>query len=157
VERLDPDPECDGLAPERIPEPVTARVENPGGRCLGGISDGTGHVAVAIAPGLPWNRAQVFSPAGAALARFNVWGEVAPQPDGWIIAFSRHEHTCRFLSFSYGVYPMMMDNKGESWHILVVGTLNELRLVKKDDKIIIAEGRFHDHSGGTDSLEILTI
>jgi hypothetical protein len=114
VERLDTDPECDGLAPASIPDPVSARLENPGGRCGGAVSDGTGHVAVAIAPSLPWQEAQVLSPAGAPLARFRVWGEVAPQPDGWLIALGSYGHGPGTVSI-VSLYPDGSERGGQSF------------------------------------------
>jgi hypothetical protein len=100
IERLDADAECDGLAPAAVPEPVAARVENPGGVCEGGLSDGTGHVAVRISPSLPWGERQTFSPQGAPEKRFLVWDmndgvapeAIAMQPDGWLIVVGQYSH-----------------------------------------------------------------
>jgi hypothetical protein len=92
VARLDPHAECDALVPARIPGPVTARVEDPGGACTGAITDGTGHVAVGIALALPWSARQIFSPAGAPERRFTLWHVIAPQADGWLVPQGEYSH-----------------------------------------------------------------
>ena len=46
-ERVDAASECDGLLPTTAPEPVTFTRSPPAGEvCGGGVSDGTGHIAL---------------------------------------------------------------------------------------------------------------
>jgi len=79
------------------------------------------------------------------------------KPNCWILAYSRHDSTCRFLSFSYGVFPFFLAPKKEGWYDVILDSLHKNDLVKNDDKIIITEGRFVNKPGGTDSLGILTV
>lgn len=79
------------------------------------------------------------------------------KPNCWIMAFSRNERTCRFLTLSYGVYPSLMANSSGSWHEQIMQYLNDNKLVQKGDKLILTEGRFVSQPGGTDSLEIMTV
>jgi hypothetical protein len=82
-ERLDADPECDGLLPDHAPAPVeVARTPPTGQVCAGGSSDGTGSVAVAARgeEGASW---QVYGAGGEPRGRpFSAW-PVSPQPSGW--------------------------------------------------------------------------
>jgi pyruvate kinase len=79
------------------------------------------------------------------------------KPECWVLAFSRAEKTCRFLSFSYGVYPFVIENREENWHALMFQLLHAHSLIQKDDRVILTEGRFLNRPGGTDSLEVLTV
>lgn len=82
LERIDASPECDGIVPSSAPPPVAARRTPPAGAiCAGGVSDGTGHVAVAArdGSGASW---QVFAADGTPLRAFSAW-PAAPEPDGW--------------------------------------------------------------------------
>jgi hypothetical protein len=82
IERLDPSAECDGLVPDRAPEPVDVTWAPPaGGTCAGGLSDGTGRVAVAArnADGATW---QVFAADGSQRGSFSAWPLVS-EPSGW--------------------------------------------------------------------------
>jgi pyruvate kinase len=79
------------------------------------------------------------------------------KPPCWVLAFSRFEKTCRSLTLSYGVYPSMLANKEGSWHVPILRFLAANDLAVRDDKLIIAEGRFLNQPGGTDSMEILTV
>lgn len=79
------------------------------------------------------------------------------KPSAWILAFSRQEETCEFLTFSYGVTPFFMKNKGKSWHGPILRFLQEKKLVKNSDKVILTQRRFTKQAGGTDSFGIITI
>lgn len=83
VERLDANAECDALVPTRIPAPVRITVPSQPTGCGGGVSDGTGHVAVAVQVnrGAEWH---VFSPNGFAEQRFAITSDLWPQADGWL-------------------------------------------------------------------------
>jgi hypothetical protein len=82
IERISDDPECAGVVPDGAPEPVPVTRSAPAGHvCAGGISDGTGHVAVAARAGhaAVWG---VFDGGGAPLGSFSAW-PVVSEPSGW--------------------------------------------------------------------------
>ncbi len=79
------------------------------------------------------------------------------KPDCWIISFSRKKDTCDLLCFSFGVYPINMENKERSWHNLILHHIKNKHLVKKGDKVILTQRRFEKEEGSTDSLGIITI
>jgi pyruvate kinase len=79
------------------------------------------------------------------------------KPDCWILAFSRYERTQKFLTLSYGVFPFLMKNKIDSWHEKIVKFIEDRKLAKKGDKMIITEGVSSAQAGGTDSLRIISI
>jgi hypothetical protein len=82
LERLDPAAECDGLLPERAPEPIHLMLAPPAGHvCAGGTSDGTGYVALAAqgGGGASW---QVHGAGGEPLGMFSAW-PAFPAPVGW--------------------------------------------------------------------------
>jgi hypothetical protein len=83
IERLDPAQECDPLVPTRVPDPVKLRVDPRTPSCGGGVSDGTGHVAVAAAVGPRGTGWQVFTSDGRAAQPFSLGGELWPLPEGW--------------------------------------------------------------------------
>lgn len=84
IERLDADPECDGLVPRTVPEPVLVRLDVPSGAaCVGGVSDGTGAVALGVrdpAGAVGW---RVHGSGGAPSGSFAADGPVLGQPSGW--------------------------------------------------------------------------
>jgi hypothetical protein len=91
IERLDADPECDGLVPAAVPAPVAVHLEvPPGGACVGGVSDGTGAVALGVrgADGsVTW---RVHGAGGAAAGTFPADAPLLSQPSGWhALAVSR--------------------------------------------------------------------
>lgn len=82
IERLDDASECDGLLPDEVPAPVTVSSPAPvDGACGGGISDGSGHVAVSTRAGEggSW---RVFAPDGTPRETLSAWPLVA-QESGW--------------------------------------------------------------------------
>ncbi len=79
------------------------------------------------------------------------------KPDCWIISFSRNKETCDFLCFSFGVYPIHMENKQKSWHDLILRYIKKRNMVEKGDAVILTQRRFKKEKGSTDSLGIITI
>lgn len=83
LERLDDHAECDGLVPDHAPEPVDVRWQAPNRAvCDGGISDGSGHVAVSGRPaygGAVW---LAVGPDGSPHHQF-VGLPLLSQPSGW--------------------------------------------------------------------------
>jgi hypothetical protein len=88
VQRVDADAECNGLLPDRVPSPVAiSRTTTPGSAapdqtlCGGGISDGTGHVAVVAGAG-DGARWQVFASDGSPRQALTAWPLFA-EASGW--------------------------------------------------------------------------
>lgn len=102
VERLDANAECDALVPASVPTPVTAKVTNPRGpTCLGGTSEGGGHVAVVDGLAAPNDEWLSFTPDGTPRQRFRLFGGAsAPQPDGWLGVQAGSSHGPMSVSFA---------------------------------------------------------
>src|SRR6266542_3040437 len=86
VERLDDNPECDGLVPTRVPDPVTTHIDpNPAsGGCGRAVSDGAGHVAAAARFGQGWTPCQPSGSDGAVHERFTLHRDlIVALPEGW--------------------------------------------------------------------------
>jgi len=79
------------------------------------------------------------------------------KPDCWILSFSIDEKVCKFLSFSYGVYPVFIKNKVDSWHDLIMKLIKNIGLVEMGDRVILTEGVSSGQIGGTDSFRIITV
>ena len=84
IERLDPSPECDGLLPDGAPPAPVSAVLAPGAgaTCGGGVSDGTGHVALGAGLATAGSIFEAHAPDGAPLGRFTAVA-IAPEPAGW--------------------------------------------------------------------------
>jgi hypothetical protein len=84
IERFDASGECDGLVPGAAEEPIVARLAPPAvGRCVAGLSDGTGAVALGAGDeggALAW---QVMTARGEPAARFDAPLPLLSQPEGW--------------------------------------------------------------------------
>jgi hypothetical protein len=84
VERLDADAECDGLVPAAAPAPVHVTLGVPAGAgCVGGVSDGTGAVALGVrdaAGAVSW---RVHRADGTPAGAFDADGGILSQPAGW--------------------------------------------------------------------------
>ncbi len=79
------------------------------------------------------------------------------KPDCWILAFTHVEATRRWLALSYGVYPLLVEQRGDGWHDLVLEFMEGARLGKRGDKVILTENLSSGWFGGTDSLRIMTL
>ena len=83
VERLDAAVECDALVPAAAPAPVVAHRDAPaGGTCTGGISDGTGAVALAAIDAAGARTWRAYGPGGAPGAEVAA-DPLASEPSGW--------------------------------------------------------------------------
>ncbi|HEX9051972.1 MAG TPA: hypothetical protein VF841_15690 [Anaeromyxobacter sp.] len=84
IERLDPDPGCDDVVPERAPAPVLVTLDVPAGAaCVGGVSDGTGAVALGVrdaAGAVSW---RVHGADGSPAGVFDADAPILSQPAGW--------------------------------------------------------------------------
>ncbi len=81
------------------------------------------------------------------------------KPPCWILSFSSIERTNRLLALSYGVFPFPVDDNIQikDKESLVNKLKNELRLIKKGDRVIVTEGSATGATGGTDSFRIITV
>ncbi len=79
------------------------------------------------------------------------------KPHCWILSFTNRVEVCRFLMFSYGLYPFQTHKKSTSLLSELRKKLKRLGLVHSGDTIIIAERRISEQSGETDSMGIMTI
>ena len=87
IERVDTNAECDGLMPSQAPDAKTLTAAGASS-CGGGLSDGTGNVAVQTGSGPsyasnPSSTWQVFTPDGQALSSFTIDSQLVPEPEGW--------------------------------------------------------------------------
>lgn len=79
------------------------------------------------------------------------------KPETWTLAFSRVPKTCGFLSLSYGVYPVVVKEKIESWEKETTEKAKELGFVKSGDIVVFTQGPSSGKPGGTNMLKILTL
>jgi pyruvate kinase len=79
------------------------------------------------------------------------------KPDCWILSLCSNEKILNFLNLSYGVCPVLMEDKTERWRDLVMKFLSDSGLAQGGDKIILTEGVSFDHMDGIDSLKIVTL
>ena len=77
--------------------------------------------------------------------------------DTWILAFSRYLKASRNLALSYGVYPIYIENKTDSWEYTAVEKLKQWEMVRKGDFIILTQGQSPGKPGGTNLLKIISI
>lgn len=83
-ERLDTASECDGLLPATAPVPVAfTRSTLAGEDCAGGVSDGTGHVALIARRASDDLSVVAVASDGRTLGAFDAQSVVLPQPEGW--------------------------------------------------------------------------
>ena len=79
------------------------------------------------------------------------------KPDCWILAFCHSEAMCRFLTLSYGVAPVMLSDKVDNWHNLMLQFMRDSRLAKVGDKVVLAEGMSVGQFDGADSMRIAAV
>ncbi len=83
-ERYDDGGDCAGVVPDRAPQAVAIRRQASAGEtCLGGVSDGTGAVAVGLRGASGEVRWRVHAPDGAPRAIFLADAPLVPEPAGW--------------------------------------------------------------------------
>jgi len=79
------------------------------------------------------------------------------KPDCWILSFSNYGPTYRFLALSYGVYPFLIKDRVDDWHDVTMKLIKDFKLAKKDDRVILTEGKSSEQLGDADSLRIITV
>lgn len=87
----------------------------------------------------------------------NTPGCISPRfkPGCWILSFTGIESTHHVPAFSYGVYSFLMNHQIDNWEEAVLTIIKDLKLAKKDHKVILTQGK--SKSGGTDSLKIIML
>ncbi len=73
----------------------------------------------------------------------------------WIIAMSREAATCQNLQFSYGVFPVYVDKRPESWSTYARDWLERHGLAK--GFALLTRGYSVPYAGGTNHLEVLDL
>ena len=79
------------------------------------------------------------------------------RPERWILAFTRDPAVQRFLTFSYGCCPFLIETEHEDWHDLIFHAVRSLGLAVPGDLVILTEGVAPGPVGTTNSLRIVTI
>ena len=79
------------------------------------------------------------------------------KPDPWIIAFCDTPQTHRLLNFSYGVVPVLIENKVANWHELMLEYARTSSLARSSDRVILTEGTSMGQFDGSDSIRIATL
>ncbi len=79
------------------------------------------------------------------------------RPERWILAFTRDPAVQRFLTFTYGCCPFLMETERKDWHDLIFETVRSLGLASSGDLVILTEGVAPGPVGTTNSLRIVTI
>ena len=79
------------------------------------------------------------------------------KPERWVLAFCRDESVQRFLAFSYGCLPFLVETREEEWHDLIFKEVKAQGLVAPKDLVILTEGIAPGPVGTTNSLRIVTI
>ena len=76
------------------------------------------------------------------------------RPRQWILAFTTDEWVANTLLFSYGVYPFLVEDRGEE---KILQLLKDKKIVKEDDTVLLTEGRAIGKTQGTNTLKIFRI
>lgn len=79
------------------------------------------------------------------------------KPDCWVLAFCRDPAVHRYLSFSYGCLPFLVETDREEWHDLIFRRVKEEGLAEVGDQVVLTEGVSPGPVGTTNSLRIVTI
>jgi len=79
------------------------------------------------------------------------------KPDCWILSFSNYGPTYRFLALSYGVFPFLIKKRVDDWHDVTMKLIEDFKLAKKGDRVILTEGKSSEQLGDADSLRIITV
>jgi pyruvate kinase len=79
------------------------------------------------------------------------------KPHCWILAFCNNERVHNFLSLSYGVHPVLMNNRQQISQSEIMKCVKESGLAKRGDTVILTEGVSFVRAGHTNSLRIVTL
>lgn len=79
------------------------------------------------------------------------------KPHCWVLSLGGQAPVCEFLNFSYGVHPILLNNKITGDPPVMIKCLQHWHLVKKGDTLVLTERRLFPHPGHSDSLGIVTL
>jgi pyruvate kinase len=77
------------------------------------------------------------------------------KPDCWILSCGGDEKTNHFLSLSYGVHPVCLDEETNGVTDRVMRFMGKAGMVEKDESVILVEDESTKDMHGTDSLKII--
>lgn len=78
------------------------------------------------------------------------------KPDCWILTFCDDERTRNFLALSYGICPVLMEQKEGKWPGAVEQWMTESGLLKKHDTVLLVQRTASGHPDEIDSLRVIT-
>ncbi len=79
------------------------------------------------------------------------------RPERWILAFTRDPLVQRFLTFTYGCCPFLIETERDDWHDMIFERVRAMGLADPGDLVILTEGVAPGPRGTTNSLRIVTI
>mgnify|MGYP001823494558 CR=1 FL=1 len=77
------------------------------------------------------------------------------KPDCWILSCGGDEKTNHFLSLSYGVHPVCLDEETNGVTDRVMRFMGKTGMFEKDERVILVEDESTKDMHGTDSLKII--
>jgi pyruvate kinase len=77
------------------------------------------------------------------------------KPDCWILSCGGDEKTNHFLTLSYGVHPVCLDDETNGVTDRVMQFMGKAGMVEKDESVILVEDETTKDMRGTDSLKII--
>jgi len=78
------------------------------------------------------------------------------KPNCWILSYSGDEKTNNFLSLSYGVHPVCLDNEANGLADRAMRFMGKAGMIEKGEKVILIEDESTKDMHGTDSLKIIS-
>jgi pyruvate kinase len=79
------------------------------------------------------------------------------KPDCWILSFGDNEKANNFRNLSYGVCPILMENKTGSRLDMIMEFIDNSGIAQRGDRVIFVEGTAADDMNGVDLLRIITV
>ena len=78
------------------------------------------------------------------------------KPDCWILSFGGDEKTNHFMTLSYGVYPVCLDDETNGFADIAMRFMGKAGMIEKDERVILVEDESTKDMHGTDSLKIIS-
>jgi len=79
------------------------------------------------------------------------------KPDCWILSFGGDEKTNHFMTLSYGVYPVCLDDETNGFADIAMRFMGKAGMIEKDERVILVEDESTKDMHGTDSLKIISV
>jgi pyruvate kinase len=79
------------------------------------------------------------------------------KPDCWILSCGGDEKKNNFLTLSYGIHPVCLDDETPDFADMAMRFLTRAGMVEKDEKVIVIEDESTRDMHGTDSLQIISV